>query len=162
MSTKEEIALLEQQWSPCLYKPKYAYELYEHLRKGFSFASFTVDAKVCHSTLEKWKKRFPAFQAAKESGERAKLKRLESEGMKMVKGGNVVAWKFLMNQMGVTEKSEVQHSHQGNISVTPNINAPIRQARIEKLKELNKRVQLEEKVIDVDVDEVTDKDLEGL
>ena len=42
-----------------------------------------------------------SFQEAREIGEKARLQLLEHEGMKMVKGGNVVAWKFNRKYLGV-------------------------------------------------------------
>jgi beta-galactosidase GanA len=163
--TKEEIALLEQRWSNCLYKPEYNQALIDHLSAGYSFTSFSVDQGVSYCTLLNWCKRFPAFQEAREIGEKGRLKMLEAEGLKMVKGGNVVAWKFMMNQSGVVEKTEVKHSHQGNVFFTSQlkINAPERYARLQKLKELNKRVKVENEILEAEViEDNEDSDLDML
>lgn len=141
MNNSETIALLEKRWSSCKYKPEYDQLLLDHLSKGLSFSSFDVPGGVAYSTLRKWCERFPSFAQAREIGEKRRLQLLETEGIKMVKGGNVVAWKFLMNQHGVVEKSEVHVS-----SDSPHMQVPagIRYARIQKLKELHQKVSMEE------------------
>lgn len=120
--------------------------LKKHLSKGYSLASFAAKINVTYPTLHNWAKRFPEFAHAREIGEAARLQMLEWEGIKMIKDGNVTAWKFMMNQMGISETTQVNHNHSGNVSVSPHsrVNAPARFARLQKLKELNKRVSLEE------------------
>jgi hypothetical protein len=130
-------------WAPQKYKEEFPDLLLEHLSKGLSFYSFDVIGGVATSTLIKWAKRYPDFAMAREIGEKARLLMLEEEGIKMIKGGNVVAWKFLMNQHGVIEK--VDHNIQHNISHSPHmgVEPTIRYARLQKLKELHQRVVLE-------------------
>ena len=162
--TEEEMKMLEQRWTSCKYKPEYDEALIKHLSKGYSFMSFSVDKGVSYRTLINWCNRFPSFNEAREIGEKARLKLLEAEGLKMVKGGNVVAWKFMMIQLGLVEKSEVNHNHQGAISVSPHmrVSAPVRYARFQKLKELHQRVKLEDQMLEAQVVEENDDDLELL
>ena len=149
------VALLEKKWSNCKYRPEYDDLLLSHLSKGLSFMSFNVPGGVSYSALTSWCKRFPTFAEARDIGEKARLEMLETEGVKMVKGGNVVAWKFMMNQHGVHETTEVKNTH----SVSPHmqVNPSIRYARLQKLKELHQRVtrELEEPAQDL-------SDLDGL
>ena len=162
--TEEEMKMLEQRWTSCKYKPEYDDALIEHLSKGYSFMSFSVDNGVSYRTLINWCKRFPSFQEAREIGEKNRLMLLEEEGLKMVRGGNVVAWKFMMNQLGLRESTEVKHQHEGNVSISPHmqVNAPVRYARLQKLKELNQRVRLEEKTLEGQIVEDEDADLADL
>ena len=158
---QETVALLEKKWSCCKYEPEFDQMLVEHLSKGLSFMSFNVAGGVAYNTLRVWCKRFPSFAQAREIGEKARLKMLEEEGVKMVKGGNVVAWKFMMNQHGVHEKVEVQNT----ISISPHMQLPPSQryARLQKLKELHQRVTYEIGQQTIDVSDVMDvSDLEGL
>ena len=158
--TKDEQALLEQQWSSCKYEPEYAQMLLEHLTKGLSFTSFNVPGGVSYSTLRNWCKRFPEFAQAREIGEKARLQLLEEEGIKMVRAGNVVAWKFLMNQLGLTESLNVTHSNpEDGIPPNPHSSVPdsVRYARLQRLKELDEKVRAKEKTIDAEV--IEDEDL---
>lgn len=160
MPTREQIAFLEQRWSSCKYKPEYAQMLLDHLSEGLSFTSFNVPGGVSYSTLRQWEKRFPEFAQAREIGEKAKLKLLEEEGIKMVKGGNVVAWKFLMNQQGVTEEVNINHTHSDSTSPHMHVPPEIRYQRYQLLKELHQRaIARKEKV---EVIEAEMDDLDGL
>lgn len=145
MPTQEEIVLLSQRWSSCKYKPEYDDLLLLHLSKGLSFMSFDVAAGVAYKTLVSWTKRFPSFAQAREIGEKAKLRLLEEEGIKMVRGGNVIAWKFLMVQQGASDRKEVTVNHTGNVSLSPHmqVDPSIRYTRLQKIKELHQRVTLE-------------------
>lgn len=139
MPSNEDIALLEKRWSSSKYKPEFADRLKEHLGKGLSMTSFNVPGGVSYNTLMNWCKRFPEFAQAREVGEKSRLLLLETEGIKMVKAGNVVAWKFLMNQHGVHETKEVNVNH----SVSPLVNGvpdTIRYQRQQRLKELHQKV----------------------
>jgi len=164
----ETVALLEKRWSSCKYKPEYDQMLLDHLSKGLSFMSFDVPGGVAYSTLRKWCERFPSFAQAREIGEKKRLQLLEQEGIKMVKGGNVVAWKFLMNQHGMVERSEVHVS-----SDSPHMQVPagVRYMRLQKLKELHQKVKMEEEQLKKTVPPILeaelsrseiDSDLEGL
>ena len=142
MSTNNEVVkLLEKRWSSCKYKPEYDQMLLDHLSKGLSFMSFDTPEGVAYSTLRKWCDRFPSFGQAREIGEKRRLQLLEKEGIKMVKGGNVVAWKFLMGEYGVVERSEV---HVTSDSPHMQVPAGIRYARLQKLKELHQKVKMQE------------------
>ncbi len=167
--TNEEMKMLEQRWTSCKYKPEYDEALIKHLSRGYSFMSFSVDNGVSYRTLINWCKRFPSFQEAREIGEKARLMLLEQEGLKMVRGGNVVAWKFMMNQLGLRESTDVNHNHSGTVGavVSPHmqVSAPVRYKRLQKLKELNQRVRLEDEMLEgevVDVEPEDDSDLENL
>jgi hypothetical protein len=83
---------------------------------------------------------------AREIGTKARLQLLEKEGMKMVKGGNVVAWKFMMNQMGQHETTRVETKVEHSIAPNIHINSPQRHKRLQRLVEMNKRVKLEEEI----------------
>ena len=144
----EELRMLETRWSSCKYLPEYDQQLIDHLSAGYSFMSFTAGEGAAYSTLIRWCKRFPSFQEAREIGEKARLMLLESEGLKMVKGGNVVAWKFMMNQMGQHETTEVKKSVEVSISPHMQVSAPIRYQRLQKLKELHQRVTMDGEVIE--------------
>jgi len=144
--SQEDFKILESKWSRCKYLPKYDQMLIEHLTSGLSFASFTVGTGTSYSTLLEWCKRFPSFMEAREIGEKARLQMLEREGLKMVKGGNVVAWKFMMNQMGMHETTAVHKTIEHSITANPNIAAPIRHKRLQRLVEMNKRIKLEEEL----------------
>lgn len=146
MTTQREISILEQRWSNCKYKPEYDQMLLDHLSKGYSFTSFDVPGGVAYNTLKVWCKRFPSFAQAREIGEKRKLKILEDEGLKMVKSGNVVAWKFMMNQHGVSEKVEVEHSVSPHMQVDPSV----RYARLQKLKELHQKTKAREEIITIE------------
>ena len=135
--TRDEIAMLEKRWSSCKYKPEYDQLLLDHLSSGLSISSFDTPEGVSYVTVLAWIKRFPSFAQSREIGDKARLAMLEEEGIKMVKGGNVVAWKFLMNQHGQHETIEVQSSP------IMNVNASVRYVRLQKLKELHQRVTLE-------------------
>lgn len=150
---RDTVALLEKKWSSCKYKPEYDDMLLKHLSKGLSFMSFDIPGGITYNTLLTWCKRFPAFAEAREMGEKARLRMLEEEGVKMIKGGNVVAWKFLMNQHGVHETTEVKNT----IQVSPHMQvAPsVRYARYQKLKELHQRVTKE---LAAPKDDLTDLD----
>ena len=163
MPTQEEISILEQRWSSCKYKPEFDRLLKDHLSKGLSFMSFNVVGGVAYKTLVTWTKRFPSFAQAREIGEKAKLKLLEEEGIKMVKGGNVIAWKFLMQQQGLVDKKEVTINHTGNVSISPHmqVDPSIRYTRLQKIKELHQRVTLEmtaDKSDEGDYDAIFDDD----
>lgn len=157
--TQEDFKLLEQRWSSCKYKPEYDQQLIDHLSKGLSFTSFTAGTGTAYSTLIEWCKRFPSFQEAREIGEKARLQLLEREGMKMVKGGNVVAWKFMMNQMGMHETTEVKKTIEHSLSPHMRVPAPIRYKRLQKLKELNKRVRLEQEIAEAETPKVVDAEV---
>lgn len=133
---------IERTWSTTKYKDEFPELLQAHLEKGLSFFSFNVPGGVTTATLTNWTKRHPAFAHAREVGEKARLQLLEEEGIKMVKGGNVVAWKFMMNQHGIHEK--VEHSHNHSLSPHMQVAPTIRYARLQKLKELHQRVTIEE------------------
>lgn len=135
---RDQIAMLEKRWSSCKYKPEYDQLLLDHLSKGLSISSFDTPEGVSYVTVLAWCKRFPSFAQAREIGDKARLAMLEEEGIKMVRGGNVVAWKFLMNQHGQHETIEVQSSP------IMNVNASVRYIRLQKLKELHQRVTLEQ------------------
>lgn len=140
-----------QTWTASKYKDdEYPQLLLDHLSKGLSFMSFNVPGGVSNSTLHNWSVKFPAFAQAREIGEKARLQMLEDEGMKMIKGGNVIAWKFMMNQMGIAEKVEINHTHK-NHPGNPHTSVPpsIRYDRLQRLKELHQRVVKEGNKIQV-------------
>lgn len=149
--TRDEIAMLEKRWSSCKYKPEYDQLLLDHLSSGLSISSFDTPDGVSYVTVLAWIKRFPSFAQAREIGDKARLAMLETEGIKMIKGGNVVAWKFLMNQHGQHETIEVQSSG----SPIMNVNASVRYARLQKLKELHQRVTLENERVELIEEPVT-------
>lgn len=159
--TGKEIQISEEWGTPCKYKEKYSSMLKKHLSQGYSLGSFAAKIDVTYPTLTNWAKRFPEFAHAREIGEAARLRMLEWEGIKMIKDGNVTAWKFMMNQMGISETTEVMHNHNhtGTIEVSPQNrgNAPARFARLQKLKELNRRVSLEDpKTVEAEIVEDLD------
>jgi hypothetical protein len=129
-----------------LYRPEYDDLLIEHLASGKSFMSFDVAGGVSYKTLRNWCDKFPSFAEAREIGEKAKLRFLEDEGVKMVKGGNVIAWKFMMNQQGVMEEKKINHEH----SVSPHMQvAPsVRYMRLQKIKELHQRAVKEDQILE--------------
>lgn len=51
------------------YKPEYADQLYEHMKKGLGISSFNVEPPVWRSTIMRWVQTHPEFAAAKEKGE---------------------------------------------------------------------------------------------
>lgn len=162
MSTDNHtVALLERKWSSCKYKEEYAEQLQEHLSKGLSFQSFNVPGGVSYNTLINWTKRFPAFAQAREIGEKARLQMLEEEGIKMVKSGNVVAWKHLMQQqqMGEKDPNAVDSTPSGE---SPHMQVPasIRYVRLQKLKELHQKVKLEQERVEAIEAEVVESDEE--
>jgi hypothetical protein len=163
--TQEDFKLLEQKWSRCKYKPEYNQQLIDHLREGLSFSSFTAGTGTAYSTLLEWCKRFPAFQESREIGEKSRLQMLEKEGLKMVRGGNVVAWKFMMNQMGQHETTKVETSVEHTFATNHQAAAPIRFKRLQKLTAMNKRVKLEEEMAEatpcLDA-QIVDEDLDML
>ena len=141
---------------------EYCAMLTDHIAKGFSFASF--DVGVTNATMSRWLYDHPEFSAAREKGERKKLQVLEAAGMRMaVVDSNVSAWKLLMSQHGVVEKSAtVQHHIHENIntrSEPEKIEASNhREARKERIRELAADLQIdlseskaiEGEVVDVD------------
>jgi hypothetical protein len=151
--TEDEVALLEKKWSSCKYKPEYADRLLDHLSKGLSFTSFNVEGGVSYSTLVNWCRRFPEFAQAREIGEKARLQLLEEEGIKMIKAGNVVAWKFMMNQLGMSEKVTVESAPA--IPGNPHTSVPpsIRYGRLQRLKELHQKVS-QSQTIEVEAQEI--------
>lgn len=50
------------------FKDEYCEQLIEHMKKGFSFASFAGKVGVCLNTIKNWAKRHENFLAAKEIG----------------------------------------------------------------------------------------------
>jgi len=160
MPSKDDVALLEKTWSSSKYKPEFADQLQKHLAKGLSMGSFNVPGGVSYNTLMNWIKRFPAFSEARDMGEKSRLELLEVEGIKMVKAGNVVAWKFMMSQHGVVDApKEVNVNH--NVSpMLGGIPDTIRYARQQRLKELHQKV-MAGGIIDVEPEEEED-DLAGL
>ena len=163
--TQEDFKILEGRWSNCKYRPEYDQQLIDHLQSGLSFNSFTAGTGTAYSTLIEWCKRFPSFMEAREIGEKSRLQMLEKEGLKMVKGGTVVAWKFMMNQMGMHETSAVKTTVEHSFIENPNVAAPIRHKRLQRLVEMNKRIKLEEEIANattvVDA-EIVDDDLDLL
>ena len=140
MPSKDDMALLEKTWSSSKYKPEFADQLQKHLAKGLSMGSFNVPGGVSYNTLMNWVKRYPAFAQAREMGEKSRLELLEVEGIKMVKAGNVVAWKFMMSQHGMVDAPKevnVTHSVSPLIAGVPDT---IRYARQQRLKELHQKV----------------------
>ena len=95
--------------APDGFRSEYCAMLRDHIGKGFSFSSFEIG--VTNATLQRWLRDYPEFREARESGERKKLKILEAAGMRMaVVESNVSAWKLMMSQHGVGEKTaSVQH-----------------------------------------------------
>lgn len=140
MATKDDMALLEKTWSSSKYKPEFCDKLRLHLAKGLSMGSFNVPGGVSYNTLMNWVKRYPAFAEARDMGEKSRLELLEMEGVKMVKAGNVVAWKFMMSQHGMVDApKEVNVNH----TVSPMLGGvpdTIRYARQQRLKELHQKV----------------------
>jgi len=135
-----------------LYNPKYDKLLAIHLGEGKSFDSFDIAGGVSTMTLTNWCKKHPTFAAAREVGEKAKLRFLEDEGIKMVKGGNVTAWKFMMGLQGLSEKVEISHS----IQVEGEKPSSERQVRLLKIKALHARAMKEESTIDAEIVEEED------
>ena len=121
------------------YDPKFAELLFRHLSKGLSFSCF--DVGVSHSTLLNWL-RHDSFAMARERGEKKRLQLLEAAGIKMVIEGNATAWKFMMQDYGMTEKVEVflsegSEAEDNLLNVTPE-----RQKRLERIREIGKRLKL--------------------
>jgi hypothetical protein len=140
MATKDDMALLEKTWSSSKYKPEFCEQLRKHLGKGLSMGSFNVPGGVSYNTLMNWVKRYPSFAQAREMGEKSRLELLEVEGIKMVKAGNVVAWKFMMSQHGMVDAPKevnINHTVSPLIAGVPDT---IRYARQQRLKELHQKV----------------------
>ena len=161
--SKDDMALLEKTWSSSKYKPEFSEQLQRHLAKGLSMGSFNVPGGVSYNTLMNWIRRYPAFAQAREMGEKSRLELLEVEGIKMVKAGNVVAWKFMMSQHGMVDApKEVNINH----TISPMLGGipdTIRYARQQRLKELHQKVMAGGTVGVIDVEpEEEDDDLEGL
>ena len=129
------------------FRSEYCAMLRDHIGKGFSFSSFEIG--VTNATLQRWLREYPEFREARESGERKKLKILEAAGMRMVVEGNVQAWKLLMSQQGVVEKTaSVQHHIHERIDVPRD--EPIkfaetsqRKARKDRIRELAAELEID-------------------
>lgn len=66
---------------PIEFKDEYCEALIEHMKKGFSFASFAGEIGVCLNTIKNWSKRHENFLAAKEIGWSANLNYWEKIGI---------------------------------------------------------------------------------
>lgn len=158
MPSKDDMALLEKTWSSSKYKPEFAEQLQNHLGLGLSMGSFNVPGGVSYNTLMNWCKRYPAFAQAREMGEKSRLELLEVEGVKMVKAGNVVAWKFMMAQHGMADAPKeinINHSVSPLIAGVPDT---IRYARQQRLKELHQKVMAGGTAGIIEGEEVEDDD----
>ena len=154
MTTNAEVQRWQNSWNATKYKPEYDQMLIDHLSQGLSLGSFNVPGGVSYRTLINWTKKYKSFAEARDIGEKARLELLEVEGIKMVKAGNVVAWKFLMNQHGMHEKVEVEHSGGSPLLGVPD---SLRYKRLQKLKELHQKVSAVQKVVEgTVVDELED------
>jgi len=154
VTTNAEVQRWKNTWSNTKYKPEYDQLLIDHLSQGLSLGSFNVPGNVSYRTIINWTKEYKSFAEARDIGEKARLGLLEEEGIKMVKAGNVVAWKFLMNQHGMHEKVEVEHSGGSPLLGVPD---SIRYKRLQKLKELHQKVSAASTVVDAElIDDLED------
>lgn len=68
------------------YKPEYCAQLIEHMKKGFSFASFGSVVSKSEQTLHNWKDAHPEFLEAKNVGLVFSLRLYEEMGQKIALG----------------------------------------------------------------------------
>jgi len=126
------------------YDKKFDRMLLDHLSKGLSFASF--DVGVTSKTLHLWLKLHPTFHLARERGEKKRLKLLEAAGMKMIVEGNAVAWKFMMQDYGMTDQLKISvggvEDDELIAQEMKNI-TPERSKRLERIRELGKKLKIE-------------------
>ena len=134
--------------APDGFRSEYCAMLRDHIGRGFSFASFEIG--VTNATLHRWLHDYPEFNEARESGERKKLKILEAAGLKMaVVESNVQAWKLLMSQQGVVEKTaSVQHHIHERIDNTRDEPVRVeetsqRKARKDRIRELAAELEID-------------------
>ncbi len=141
----DSIEFVEPVNAHSLYDRLFDKQLIAHLSKGLSFASF--DVGVTTKTLHQWLKKQPSFYLARERGEKKRLQLLEAAGIKMIIEGNAVAWKFMMQDYGMTEKLEISmgraaedesaiHEEMQNIT-------PERSKRLERIRELGRKLKIE-------------------
>jgi len=62
---------------PTKFKPEYCQKLIDHMKQGFSFASFTAETKVNQDTLYHWLKIYPEFADAYIEADACNRKTLE-------------------------------------------------------------------------------------
>lgn len=142
--------------SSCTFRPEYCAMLRDHIGKGFSLNSF--DVGVTNKTLYRWLSEYPEFASARDAGERKKLKILEAAGMKMVvQDGNVQAWKLLMNQYGVVEKTAT-HNINENVEIEASVDEvdmieydTKRAERIARIQSLTRKLEIDVPVIEGEV-----------
>ena len=137
-TTPQDVESWRNSWVPTKYKPEYDDLLLEHLSKGYSLGSFDVPGGVSYRTLINWTQAHPSFKHAREIGEKRRLKLIEEEGLKMIKAGNVVAWKAVRQEMGIVDKIEVANA--GPMETLVGGPDSIRFKRLEKLKLLHEKV----------------------
>lgn len=127
-----------------LYKPRYDGMLLSHLSKGLSFASFEVG--VTTKTMSAWTLRHPSFALAREIGEKRRLKLLEAAGIKMIIEGNAVAWKFMMQDYGMTEKLEISvgNALEDDEIINEELKniTPERSKRLARIRELGRKLKI--------------------
>jgi len=127
-----------------LYKPQYDQMLLKHLSKGLSFACFEVG--VTTNTMNAWIRRHPSFALARELGEKKRLQLLEAAGIKMIIEGSAVAWKFMMQDYGMTEKLEISVGNaledDANINEEMKNITPERSKRLARIKALGSKLKI--------------------
>ena len=85
---------------PTQFKDEYCEKLIEHMKQGYSYASFGAVVHVCEDTLYEWKKKHPSFAEAKRQGSAYSMHQWEKIGiagsMGKIAGFNDVSWIFNM------------------------------------------------------------------
>jgi hypothetical protein len=128
-----------------LYELAFDKQLIAHLSKGLSFGSF--DVGVTTKTLHQWLKKHPTFYLARERGEKKRLQLLEAAGIKMIIEGNAVAWKFMMQDYGMTEKLEISmgRAAEDDAAIEAEMQniTPERSKRLERIRDLGRKLKIE-------------------
>jgi transposase len=96
---------------PTTYKIEYCEQLVEHMKRGFSFASFGAIADCSEETLHEWKRVHPEFSESATRGRTKSMFFWEDLGVEGTTEGNhfnALSWKFNMqNRFGWKDKQDV-------------------------------------------------------
>lgn len=142
------------------YESHYADLLYDHLSRGLSFSTFSIEG-VCHSTLSQWVISNAEFRHAMVEGSKLRRIMVEEAGLEMLAKGNAAVWKVMLSEYQATENVFVEKAEK--VDIDPNSDTPKKLERLARIKSLMAEVIEEEKTVEVlDVSVVDGDDLEDL
>ena len=138
------------------YESHYADLLYDHLSRGLSFSTFSIEG-ICHQTICHWVAVNAEFRHAMVEGSKLRRIMVEEAGLEMLSKGNAAVWKVMLSEYQATENVFVENTDK--VEVDPNSETPKKLERLARIKALMAEVVEDEQtieVVDVSVGDIDD------